>query len=70
MTTFLTAVPAYGRDYKTKTEVLAAWNSGCDFQIQSYNSSAYVNKDSDLEGVSLTIRYSKLSKIVQIPSKK
>jgi hypothetical protein len=28
----ITAVPAYGRDYKSKAAVLHAWHEGVDFQ--------------------------------------
>ncbi len=28
---FFEVTPAYGRDYKTKAEVVAAWNDGKDF---------------------------------------
>lgn len=31
-------VPAYGRDYGTSLEVLAAWKSGLDFIIQDISS--------------------------------
>lgn len=32
--THMTVTPAYGRDYKTKGEVLKAWSDGKDFIIQ------------------------------------
>ena len=31
---FLTLVPAYGRDYKSKKAVLADWEANIDFLIQ------------------------------------
>lgn len=58
---FLDALPAYGRDYLTKREVLAAWNTGKDFQIvevgQHYG--RYVNKADAPENVVLNVRYKK-----------
>jgi hypothetical protein len=33
MTSFIVAVPAYGRDYTTKEEVLADWADDKDFKI-------------------------------------
>ena len=68
---FLHVVPAYGRDYKSKKEILAAWESGQDFQIcdiSCRNDGAYVNK-ADAENSSLWevhVRYAKLSKIAAI----
>ncbi len=29
----MTIIPAYGRDYDTKAQVLAAWNAGQDFVL-------------------------------------
>lgn len=44
-----TLVPAYGRDYKSRAEVVLALNSGADFTIQTYNGSGYVSI-TDLDG--------------------
>jgi hypothetical protein len=33
MTSFIVAVPAYGKDYTTKEEVLTDWAAGKDFRI-------------------------------------
>jgi hypothetical protein len=69
---FLHVVPAYGKDYKSKKEVLADWNAGKDFQIcdvSCRNDGAYVNK-ADAESSSslweVHVRYAKLSKIAAI----
>ena len=40
--------PAYGRDYKTKAEVTAAWNAGKDFEGDFQLGFKPVNK-ADLE---------------------
>lgn len=37
----LTLVPAYGRDYKSKSELAAAWQQGLDFLAMDMHSSAY-----------------------------
>ncbi len=55
---WLTAVPAYGRDYRTKAEVLAAWNAGRDFRITApHAGGTYVNKDDLPPNVILVVRY-------------
>lgn len=41
----LTLVPAYGRDYKNKREVLEAWNAGKDFMSTGFHGEGYVNKN-------------------------
>jgi hypothetical protein len=72
MKRFLHVVPAYGRDYKSKKEILADWNAGKDFQIcdmSCQNDGAYVNKE-DAENDSalweVHVRYAKLSKVMAI----
>jgi len=66
----MTLTPAYGRDYKSKAEVTAAWDSGKDFQIASVGPymGAYVTKR-ELAGKEkeVSIRYARLSKVVIIP---
>lgn len=43
---YLDAVPAYGRKYLTRGEVMDAWNSGLDFRVVngSYFSKADFNE--------------------------
>ena len=57
MSPYVSAVPAYGRDYKTKKEVLKAWNEGQDFLILDMFLSGYVNKDDKPKDLVLNIRY-------------
>jgi hypothetical protein len=72
MKRFLHVVPAYGRDYKSKKEVLADWNAGKDFKVCDISSpfdGSSVNKedaekDSDLWEVH--VRFAKLAKIAAI----
>lgn len=66
----MTLVPAYGRDYKSKAEVEAAWKDGKDFRIASVGPwmGAYVSKR-ELAGKEkeVTIRYRKLAEVVVLP---
>lgn len=63
---FLSAVPAYGRDYKSKKEVLADWNAGKDFMIQDMFKSGYVNKNDAPKGATINIRYKRLTQVCPI----
>jgi hypothetical protein len=63
MTQYLSAVPAYGRDYKSKKAVMEDWNAGKDFLIQDMRESGYVNKDDKPAGVTLNIRYKNLTQV-------
>ncbi len=60
---YLSAVPAYGRDYKSAKAVLADWTAGKDFLIQDYVASGYVNINDLPTGTTLNIRYSRLTKV-------
>jgi len=67
----LTVVPAYGRDYKSKKEVEAAWNADKDFIVQDMMSrwdGSSVNKsDAKSMGIkSVTIRYKQLRNVTVI----
>ena len=66
MTRYMSAVPAYGRDYKSKKEVLAAWNDGKDFLVQDMFSGGYINKNDKPACVTLNIRYKNLTQICVI----
>lgn len=61
---YLDAVPAYGRDYKSKKEVQEAWNEGKDFQIKAFGlpeDESYINKDDVFtQSITLNIRYNQL----------
>jgi hypothetical protein len=63
---YLSAVPAYGRDYKSKKEVLADWEAGKDFHIEDLVASGYVNKDDKPAGVTLNIRYANQRRVCVI----
>jgi hypothetical protein len=66
MTRYVSAVPAYGRDYKSKAAVMADWNAGKDFLTQDMMLSGYVNKDDKPDGVTLNIRYKNLTQVAVI----
>ena len=69
MTTYLTVVPAYGRDYKSAKAVKADWEAGKDFRVNDMSSQwdgSYVNKDDKPAGMTLNIRYSNLTRVVPI----
>ena len=57
----VTVIPAYGRDYKSKKDVLTDWKAGKDFIIHSYGNrydGKYINKeDADRAGETVSIRY-------------
>lgn len=60
-----TLVPAYGRDYKSKKEIVADFVANKDFSLESYNGSTYINKQ-DIEKTGekeVMVRYSKLMKV-------
>ena len=67
----MTLVPAYGRDFNSKKEVLAAWNGGKDFIIADVTnpwSGKPINlADARQAGVgSVTIRYKALRQCVVV----
>jgi hypothetical protein len=68
---YLTVVPAYGRDYPSKSRAIADWNDRKDFLIQDIGAGAdngrYVSKN-DLEGTGVTvnIRYKNLTMVAVV----
>ena len=64
----LTVRNAYGRDFKSKREILEHYNSNRDFQNLGINQGAYVNKkDAKRFKVGyLNVRYNNLMKIAVI----
>ena len=67
----LTLTPAYGRDYKSKKEVLADWNANKDFIIANimnpYNDKLCNKSDAlILEVTHINIRYKNLTQIAVI----
>ena len=61
--------PAYGRDYTTREEVIAAWEEGegLDFQIYDLQiRGTYVSKRDDITGLTLKLRYNNLQDFVLV----
>ena len=61
-------LPAYGRDYKNKKEILADYLANKDFQVSDITNHPYLNKsDCQKMGIAcLIIRYSGLKKTASI----
>jgi len=69
---YLTCVPSYGRDYKSQKEVKEAWEAGKDFTINDMSSTddgRQINKQDASPGMTLNIRYKKLTQICVIKVK-
>lgn len=66
----MTLKPAYGRDYKSKAEVLKDWNANKDFRIASVErGGTYINKEDASKLVNspkIFIRYNRSQKIIQV----
>lgn len=63
---YITLTPAYGRDYKKKSDVLADFEAGKDFILQSFMGSGYINKPQIAKGTTCNIRYGKLAKVAVV----
>lgn len=67
---YINCTPAYGRDYASKKEVLAAYEAGQDFEVHDMRSNgAYINKhdvESSGEEITLNIRYKKMMNVCVI----
>jgi len=70
----LTVTPAYGSDYKSKKEVIAAWEAGKDFIIRnafSPDDGRYINKqDADKARIDVMVRYKREAQICIIKAAK
>jgi hypothetical protein len=64
---YRTLTPAYGRDYKNKAEVLAAFNAENDFFLQPEG--CYINKQQIASGVTVNIRFKGMRNITVIKVK-
>ncbi len=62
---FVSATPAYGRDYKNSTELLTDWQAGKDFRLHMPQGSTYFSirdTEKDDEHWVVTFRFDKLNK--------
>jgi len=65
----MTLTPAYGRDYKSKKEILADFDAGKDFVANDIQSSGTYTNKADLIAMGhkeVTVRYGKLRKVTVI----
>jgi hypothetical protein len=61
---YASLVPAYGRDYKNKKEILKDFNGHKDFILMP--ESRYINKPQIKKGITVHIRYKKLTSVCAI----
>lgn len=66
MPRYVSAVPAYGRDYTSAKGVKSDWEAGKDFLIQDYQLSGYINKADKPKDMVLNIRFQNLTKVCVI----
>jgi hypothetical protein len=60
---WIALLPAYGRDYKSKREILRDFNGGKDFILSHLSSSGYINKEQIEVGTFIEFRYNRLQKL-------
>lgn len=63
---YLEAVPAYGRDYTSKAQVMADWDAEKDFLIVTFGEEGYINKPQLTKGITLMVRYQHQTKVMSI----
>jgi len=67
MSRYVSAVPAYGRDYRKSGEVKVAWANGSDFLIQDlFIGDRLVNKDDKPADMVLNVRFDRRRKVCVI----
>jgi len=64
--TFYELTPAYGRDYKNKAEVTAAFNAGKDFEGDYQLGFSLVNKEQLPAGSTVMLRYKRNTMVTSI----
>jgi hypothetical protein len=64
----MTLTPAYGRDYKSKKELLADLNSGKDFVLNSFDGTGYVNLEQlvEMKRTGFQARYGQSRKVCSV----
>lgn len=66
---YITVVPAYGRDYKSKAAIMADWKEGKDFQIATFgpDDGRYCSsRDTFPAGTVIMGRYKRLEQITKL----
>jgi len=68
MSTVLTLLPAYGRDYKSKQAAIDDWNANKDFVAVGFGGGGNINKEDAISsGVAeVKIRYKKQTMFVVV----
>lgn len=69
MLTYLTVVPAYGRDYTSAKSAKADWHDGKDFVVMDMSSpydGKYISKRDVKPGMRIMIRYNGKTKICNV----
>lgn len=68
---YLEVSPSYGADYKSGKEVQAAWDAGKDFTIETMgpDTGRQINKQDAKPGMTLNIRYKRLTQVKVIKIK-
>jgi len=66
---WITVMPAYGRDYKNKKDALADWDANKDF-IETSSRRAISKNYADANGYKVIIRYGKLTKTLDATAKR
>jgi hypothetical protein len=61
--------PAYGRDYKSKKEVIEAWNAGKDFLGDYQLGFKPVNKEGIPRPSNVLLRYKKMRQVAVVALK-
>lgn len=72
MSTYLTVIGAYGRDYTSKKEVMADWDAGKDFQIDDMSSrwdGSMINKEQQTADMVINVRYKNKRQVCPIRKK-
>lgn len=70
---FIGVSPAYGKDYKTKKEVMEAYKSGADFQIHDINHPAYgryININDHPVGTTLMVRHNNKMRVTPVEKRR
>jgi len=63
---YVVVSPAYGRDYKNKSEAVQAWRAGQDFVNESIWTGTYCSNRDFEAGVTVEIRFNRKEDLVII----
>ena len=70
---YLGVSPAYGKDYKTKKELMEGYAAGHDFQIHDMNHpeyGRYININDHPVGTTFMVRHNKQMRVTPIEKRK